>query len=203
MHIWKHFKTITKHRHMVMKQCFEIGLYKQGLLHDLSKYSPTEFSKGCIYYQGDRSPNNYEREVTGVTLSWLHHKGRNRHHFEYWLDYDLEHYGQVTGMVMPRKYVAEMFCDRLAACRIYEKENYTSASPVRFFYRGAGSCLMHVQTRREIAYLLTMFSVKEKEETFAYIRNEYLKGAEIPESFELYRSIAEFDRAYELGEVRI
>ena len=77
MHPWLHFKTITKHKLMVMGYCFRIGLYKQGLLHDLSKYSPAEFLVGCRYYQGDRSPNNAEREATGVSTAWLHHKGRN------------------------------------------------------------------------------------------------------------------------------
>ena len=75
MHIWRHFKTITSHKLLVMRYCFRIGLYRQGLAHDLSKYSWTEFSKGCRYWQGNRSPNNAEREDTGVSLAWLHHKG--------------------------------------------------------------------------------------------------------------------------------
>ena len=68
-----HFTTITRHKILVMKECFKIGLYKQGLTHDLSKYSPTEFLVGCKYYQGNRSPNNAEREETGVSKAWLHH----------------------------------------------------------------------------------------------------------------------------------
>lgn len=203
MHVWQHFKTITKHRHMVMRLCFRIGLYRQGLAHDLSKYSWTEFSKGCVYFQGNRSPNNYEREMTGITLSWLHHKGRNRHHFEYWLDYDLERPGHVTGMIMPRRYVAEMFCDRVAACRTYEKENYTDASPVRFFYRGKGSHLMHVVTRREIGYLLTMLSVRGLDHTLEYIRSEYLPGAAVPDTYVEYPDLAEFNEKYALNEVSL
>ena len=74
MHPWLHFKTITRHKLLVMKYCFRIGLYKQGLLHDLSKYTPAEFLVGCKYYQGTRSPNNAEREDIGVSTSWLHHK---------------------------------------------------------------------------------------------------------------------------------
>ena len=75
MHPWLHFKTITRHKILVMKYCFQLGLYKQGLLHDLSKYSPAEFLVGARYYQGTRSPNNAEREAIGVSTSWLHHKG--------------------------------------------------------------------------------------------------------------------------------
>lgn len=197
MHIWKHLKTITKHRHIVMGLCFRIGLYRQGLVHDLSKYGWTEFSRSARYYQGFRSPNNYEREMTGISQSWLHHKGRNKHHFEYWLDYDLDRPGHFTGMLMPRKYVAEMFCDRVAASRIYGKENYTDASPVQFFYRGRGSMLMHEVTRREIGYLLTMLSLRGLDETLAYIRNSYLKGEPIPETYALCRDVDEFNELFE------
>ena len=61
MNIKGHFETITRHKLLVMKYCFECGLYEQGLAHDLSKYSPTEFIPGCIYYQGDHSPNEAPR----------------------------------------------------------------------------------------------------------------------------------------------
>ena len=84
---WKHFKTITRHKYLVMKGCFAVGLYRQGLTHDLSKYEPSEFLIGARYFQGDRSPNNAEREEKGYSSAWLHHKGRNRHHYEYWIDY--------------------------------------------------------------------------------------------------------------------
>ena len=183
MHIWGHFKTITKHRHKVMRLCFRIGLYRQGLMHDLAKYSHTEFPKGCIYFQGDRSPNNKEREVTGISLSWLHHKGRNKHHFEYWLDYDETRPGCMRGMRMPRRYVAEMFCDRLAACQTYEKDKYTQESPVNFFYRGMGRYFMHPETRKEIGYLLTYYAEHGEDETVRYIKHEYLKGVPVPDSY--------------------
>ena len=111
MNAWGHFKTITSHKFLVMKYCFKVGLYKQGFLHDLSKYSPTEFMVGAKYYQGTRSPNNAEREATGVSTSWLHHKGRNKHHFEYWVDYGIGAEHVLAGMPMPRKYIAEMITD--------------------------------------------------------------------------------------------
>ena len=85
-----HFKTITHHRHLVLRGCFRVGLYWQGLCHDLSKYSPTEFWTGVRYYQGTRSPNAAEREEKGYSEAWMHHKGRNRHHFEYWTDLNMK-----------------------------------------------------------------------------------------------------------------
>ena len=89
MNIWKHFCTINHHKILVMRGCFQVGLIRQGLLHDLSKYSPTEFIVGCKYYQGNMSPNNAEREAVGYSSAWLHHKGRNKHHLEYWIDYGI------------------------------------------------------------------------------------------------------------------
>jgi hypothetical protein len=108
MKAWQHFCTITRHRWLVRRGCFKIGLYWQGLTHDLSKYAPVEFWNGARYYQGTRSPNDMEREATGMSQAWLHHKGRNRHHFEYWVDYVLLPEGKITyaGNPMPMKYVA-------------------------------------------------------------------------------------------------
>lgn len=113
-----HFRTITHHRHVVCRECFQVGLYWQGLTHDLSKYSPTEFWVGARYYQGTRSPNNAEREDKGLSTSWLHHKGRNRHHYEYWMDYSAKRHDGIAGSGiiacrMPLRYVMEMFMDRI------------------------------------------------------------------------------------------
>ena len=105
MNAWKHFKTITHHRHLVCLGCFRVGLYWQGLTHDLSKYSLTEFRQGVRYFQGDRSPNDAERKDRGYSSAWLHHKGRNKHHFEYWIDYSLDGTGTLVGMKMPDKYI--------------------------------------------------------------------------------------------------
>lgn len=103
MKAWKHFCTINHHKMLVMKGCFKVGLYRQGLLHDLSKYSPTEFLVGCKYFQGNMSPNNAEREDKGYSAAWLHHKGRNKHHMEYWIDYGPDKCTGITGMKMPNK----------------------------------------------------------------------------------------------------
>ena len=68
MKFWKHLKTITYHKWLVMKGCFRIGLYRQGSLHDMSKYSPAEFLVGCKYFQGNMSPNNVERLIKDILL---------------------------------------------------------------------------------------------------------------------------------------
>ena len=148
MHIREHLHTVNRHRKLVRQYCFRLGLYWQGLTHDLSKYSPVEFWRSAKYYQGYRSPNDQERKETGVSLSWLHHKGRNKHHYEYWVDYRIAPDGRVYtgGCKMPKKYVGEMVCDRIAACRIYQGDRYTIASPYDYFQNSKGHILIHEDT---------------------------------------------------------
>ncbi len=176
MKAWEHLKTINHHKRLVMKACFEVGLYKQGLLHDLSKYSPVEFLVGCKYYQGDRSPNNAEREATGVSMAWLHHKGRNKHHFEYWIDYGVGKDVGIVGMKMPEKYVVEMFCDRIAACKNYMKDSYTNRSPLEYYEKGRHKYIIHPETDQLLKEMLMMLAEQGEKQTFAYIRKEILKN---------------------------
>ena len=176
MKAWEHFKTITHHRHLVMKGCFKVGLYKQGLLHDLSKYSFVEFSVGAKYYQGDKSPNNAEREANGVSMAWLHHKGRNKHHFEYWIDYALDGKSGMAGMRMPVNYVVEMYCDRVAACKTYQKDAYTDRSALEYYNKGKAKYLMHPDTAALLEDMLTHLANEGEEATNQYIRKNILQN---------------------------
>lgn len=172
--IWKHFKTITYHKYLVAKGCFRVGLYRQGILHDLSKYGPTEFGVGIKYFQGDRSPNNAEREAIGYSGAWLHHKGRNKHHYEYWVDYSGQgDDGALVPVPMPPKYVAEMIMDRIAACKVYRGEDYTDAAPLEYYLRGKGRNIpIHPETADILERMLRMLAEKGEEETFRCIRTE-------------------------------
>ena len=169
MHPFKHFHTITKHRHKVIYHCFKTGIGWQGLFHDLSKYSPTEFIPGAKYYLGTRSPNEKERELFGYSLAWMHHKGRNKHHFEYWVDINpqTKRYEPVP---MPLRYITEMFCDRVAACKIYRGKDYTDSSALEYFLRGNARSKMHTETADVLEEWLRMLSEKGEKETFAHIK---------------------------------
>lgn len=175
MHILKHFKTITYHKWLVMKGCFAVGLYKQGLCHDLSKYSPSEFLIGAKYYQGNRSPNNAEREEKGYSSAWLHHKGRNKHHYEYWIDYSLRYVP--TGMApapMPVRYIVEMLMDRVAACKVYMKDAYTQRSPLEYYQSGKDPAPLHDKTRMMLELLLTILAQEGEKYTYHFIKTQIL-----------------------------
>jgi hypothetical protein len=160
-----------------MEGCFKVGLYKQGLLHDLSKYSPSEFLVGAKYWQGTRSPNNAEREDIGYSSAWLHHKGRNKHHYEYWIDYSSKDIpGGMAPAPMPKRYVIEMFMDRIAACKVYHGKNYTDKDPLAYYESGNSELMIHPKTRKQLEFLLHMLAEQGEEKTFRYIRVKILKN---------------------------
>lgn len=181
-HAWQHFKTITYHKVLVAKGCFRVGLYRQGILHDLSKYSPTEFRVGVKYYQGNRSPNNAEREDIGYSSAWLHHKGRNRHHYEYWIDYGLEAGPNcMIPVPMPDKYIAEMIMDRIAASKVYRGADYVNSDPLDYLLKGKEIIPMHPETLEKLERMLRILAVDGEEALYAAIRRELLGKADAPD----------------------
>lgn len=164
-----HFKTITRHRNKVICHCIRAGIPWRGLMHDLSKYAPSEFFEGSRYWQGTRSPNEKAREENGFSAAWIHHKGRNRHHFEHWKDYN-----SVTHLEEPVKmpfvFVLEMFCDRVAASKIYQGKNYTDQHPLDYFMRAKGHRVIHPETSNLLESWLEMLKDRGEKETFRYLR---------------------------------
>lgn len=175
MKLIQHLKVVHHHRALVRKYCFRLGLYWQGLTHDLSKYSWAELRVGAKYFQGDRSPNDAERRTTGKSLAWLHHKGRNRHHLEYWVDYDLENDMHFGGLEMPVRYVAEMFCDRVAASRTYKKDAYEQKDPYEYFQRSMSRYMIHPKTAALLEDMLYILKEQGEDAALEHIRKDILK----------------------------
>ena len=168
---WGHLQTILHHKNLVRHYCFRAGLYKQGIMHDWSKYSPVEFINSVRNFQGGKkSPNFGEKATKGYSSSWLHHKGRNRHHFEYWIDFAPDKSAGLIGNEMPLKYLVEMVMDRIAASKVYKGDAYTDACPWEYYARGQDYAVMHKKTRAQLEKLLLMLKDEGEEKTFAYIR---------------------------------
>ncbi len=173
MKFYQHLRTVLYHKFLVMKSCFAVGLYWQGIVHDLSKFSFTEFWVGVNYYQGSRSPNNQERELFGYSAAWLHHKGRNKHHYEYWTDYSKKEGEGIIFVEMPKRYLVEMVLDRIAASKVYNKKSYTDRDALTYYEKGKDMTLMHKHTKVELERLLTMLAEKGERETFSYMKQYY------------------------------
>ena len=139
--IFLHGSLVLRHKWGVLKNCAKCGILWRGIVHDLSKFGPTEFIESAKYYQGNRSPIIACRRDRGVSLAWLHHKGRNRHHIEYWQDFD----GEVHPL-MPYKYAVECVCDKLAATKTYAGKNYTPDMPLNHWLRYGSKVLGNPKT---------------------------------------------------------
>lgn len=172
-----HLSTVMHHRHQVLIHCIKAGIPWRGLTHDLSKFSPTEFIPGVLCYQGNRSPNEQERELYGFSKAWMHHKGRNRHHFEYWTDYNTVT-RRMEPVKMPDVFIFEMFCDRVAASKTYNKEKYNDSMPLEYFLRAKHRRIIEAETSRKLELLLTMLRDKGEDAVFRYIRRQRRHSAE-------------------------
>jgi hypothetical protein len=131
-----HLRTVLTHKKEVAKICFKFGLYKQGIFHDMSKFSPTEFFSSVKYYQGNRSPIEAEKEDKGYSMAWAHHHNRNPHHWMYWLDYD--RVNEPAPMRIPYKYAVEAIADWIGAGRAYcknSKTEFTWDEPYEYYKR--------------------------------------------------------------------
>ena len=124
-----HLNTVNKHRFLVFKYSVKAGIPFRGLVHDLSKYSLLEFLEGVKYYNGNFSPISTCKKVYGYSKAWLHHKGRNKHHFEYWYDFN----SPLKTPVIPYKYVVELIWDNIAASKTYLKDKWNLNSQLNYF----------------------------------------------------------------------
>ena len=126
-----HFNLVNKHRFKVFKLCLKAGIPFRGLVHDLSKYSPTEFFESAKYYNGKNSPIHNCKKDIGYSNAWLHHKGRNKHHQEYWYDYAAPE----QNPIIPYKYTVELICDNLAAGMTYQGESWTKEHQLEYYLK--------------------------------------------------------------------
>lgn len=152
MNKWKHFKTVCTHKKNVFKMCRKTGITWQGITHDLSKFSPVEFNESAKYYCGDRSPINACKEANGYSLAWFHHRGRNKHHWQYWVDQIDTESNVVTAM--PYKYALEMFCDCIGASMTYLGKDFTYQKEYEWWTENNSKFFMHPITRAFIDILM-------------------------------------------------
>ena len=173
VNFFRHLHTVNKHRFKVFIYCTKVGIPLQGLLHDLSKYSTSEFLEGVKYFDGKKSPIINAKRKEGYSKAWLHHKGRNKHHSEYWMDLA----APTKAPVIPFKYVLEMICDRISAAKVYQGKKYTDMSPYYYWNKTRDSEVMNKKIQAiltEVFELLGAYGEK-KVLNKKYLKNIYDK----------------------------
>ena len=169
---WRHFKTVMKHKQVVFRECWACGIGWQGIVHDLSKFSHTEFSSSAKYFQGNRSPIEAEKEDCGYSFAWLHHKGCNPHHWEYWIDFASD--GGIIADRIPKKYVIEMLCDWIGAGKVYAKGKWSQNDPLDYYNKVRAGRYFHPETEQVIVRFLELIR-DEGLEQFHKIARQWLK----------------------------
>lgn len=149
-------KRIVVHKFWVAYYCFQLGLYWQGLTHDLSKFSLTEIKGALKYWNPNKSSLAYEKELNGYSATFLHHRGRNPHHYEYWI-HSLDEGG--IAAEMPRKYVLELICDYLAACKTY---GGNPRNEIDWWLKVSPSIKIHEKTKFYIYRVFDYFHTRPK-----------------------------------------
>lgn len=157
-----HLDTIVTHRQYVSEMCDKMGIHAQGEKHDLSKFSEDEFDI-YRYADGGKSPHDIAREKLGYSPSWIYHKARNQHHWEYWTDFnsatpndDGSFTIRCVAVKMPFEQVIEMFCDFVGAGKAYSKEKWTCSTPIDYWKANCeGQRAMHKDSQNLLVKLLT------------------------------------------------
>ena len=167
---WKHLKLILLHKHYVFLASVEAGIPFRGLVHDLSKFSFIEFFNSVKYYTGDRSPIDNEKDEKGYSYIWLHHRGRNPHHWEYWID-NLSSGG--IALKIPLKYVIEMICDWIGSGKAYNFNKWNYNIPFDKFINlyNSGKIKIHIDTYKLIFNILQDY--KDRKGTLKQIIKRY------------------------------
>jgi hypothetical protein len=155
-HPFKHFVTISKHRHQVLRNAWHMGIFFHALRHDLSKLSWTEFHRSAYYYAGSYSPV-YKERMNNHYFSYIcqHHVRRNPHHWEYWTDF---FNGRILMKTMPYPWACEYVCDMLSASKTYDPKDFKPETTLEYFREKSPHYYMSQATREFVDWCLETYA---------------------------------------------
>lgn len=167
MKYYKYILLLIKHKWIVFKLLLKAGLYKQAIAHDLSKLNPIEII-------GYNEPYGSAK----FNAAWLHHKGRNKHHCQYWTD--INENNELVVVDMPQKYIYELVADWISAGQCYEK-NWTQTEPFNYLSTVYNTDLMSARTLQLVAAITFDIKIQGAAEVMKNIRkgkyeNEFLEN---------------------------
>ena len=156
-----HLHNVNMHRFKVFCLCCRAGIPFRGMVHDLSKYSFVEFFESAKYYKKGYSPIVNSKKDKGYSEAWLHHKGKNKHHYQYWYDYEAPN----QTPIIPYKYLVEMVCDTLAAGKTYLGKNWKNSSQLEYWNRTKNLTYINIKTANFLEAVYKEVSEKGIEKT--------------------------------------
>lgn len=127
----RYLSYVLRHKWFVLIECCRLGIIWRGIVHDLSKFRPSEFFPYAEHFFGQGIGISTGRDKTGYynsaevgktvfQIAWLHHQHRNPHHWQYWVQVP-DARGFPTYFEMPDTYRKEMLADWRGAGRAQGK----------------------------------------------------------------------------------
>ena len=149
---------VLRHKWFVLLECARRGILSRGLLHDLSKFSPSEWGPYVDHFYGRRLGR--QRDATGYYKptdtgdfafdnAWLHHAHRNDHHWQYWVQAD-EPGTEPRVHPMAGYALIEMVCDWVGAARAQRSQ----ATVGEWYAANGHKMLLHPNTRTHVEFIL-------------------------------------------------
>lgn len=163
----KYLSYVLRHKWFVTIECFKIGLYWRGLIHDMSKFLPSEWNPYVEHFYGTgRKGIKGERDKTGYysagdtgeyefDFAWLLHQKRNKHHWQWWVLPKDD--GSVKIFPMPYVYLMEMLCDWVGAGRAQGRKSPVSdpyAETRKWYTSNRKKIKVHDETRARIEQII-------------------------------------------------
>ena len=141
----KYLRYLFKHKWYVFIECCKLGIPFAGIIHDWSKFRPSEFFPYVNYFYGDCDLyGKYGFYFDAFDFAWLHHQNRNPHHWQYWVL--LEDNGTKKVLPMPDRYCREMLADWKGAGKAITGKNETK----EWYLKNKDKMDLHPETRRWI-----------------------------------------------------
>lgn len=177
MKIFKHLWVVIKHKHNVLKYATKLGIFWTGLVHDLSKFTPTEFLRSAKYFDGRKSPTIVERkDNANFSYICVAHTGRNKHHWQYWVDYTRD---DIVVNPIPFRHALEYVADILSASKVYNPKDFTLMVAHDYFKEHSKTYLMHPATKEFILWCIKEsydFGFKAVKKKITKIKYEEIKS---------------------------
>lgn len=160
----KHFRYLRYviiHKWFVLLACWRRGLWWQGIIHDWSKFLPSEWFAYADFFYGFKPTDNDRSRAIAVLgydpypshqtiadrrfafdVAWLKHQHRSPHHWQHWVL--REDSGATLTLEMPKRYAMEMICDWEGAGRAITGRSGETAS---WYQKNRSKILLQSNTR--------------------------------------------------------
>jgi len=158
-----YLRYVFRHIRCVRRACFEHGLYLQGLVHDLSKFRPSELIPYARhFYHRDGSKRTQDKSGDAAfDFAWLLHQKRNKHHWQWWCL--PEDNGGMKVLPMPLGYAQEMVCDWMGAGKAQgfkSPPNDKYLETRRWYHKNKEKMRLHPDTRQFVEKAIDYTDIK-------------------------------------------